>query len=510
MMFDSPLSERYPIYTRANVGEVFPNPVPPLMLDCGIPEAEAGWRDAWYRIGALEPDELSVNSLEQLGIVGGYCYLNVSLSRLFGERAPGLNWRDMDDQFFGTQPPDIPPYELQPGDVRPDLTARIGQAFQAAMEGAEVTDVLDDQEFAMRLRAERPELSALDDAALVARFLDLVTNPTNFRRLFGQHLYATYMAAVPVGIVRAVCAAAGRPEAALEVLSTLGDVESARPAMALWAMTRQPAGSAELRDAIRSFVAEFGWRGPNEWDLRSPSWESHPALVSSMTEAMRALTDEADPRVRISAARARGETTAAEIIGALGGVGDAERFIAARRAAATWIATRERTKANAIRVIHEARMALRELGTRMVARGHLDEVEDVGFMRRDELDTFIGAPQQLLAAIVERRQRHHELLALTPPFAFAGQPPDMTAWSRRDGALATRPASGSILQGVPGSPGIVEGPCRPRRSCGACCHLRRSARCSTGRRVLESSPRRGERCRDRHRGAAQPRDDHLP
>src|SRR5947209_8179346 len=118
---DSKLSARYPIYTRANVGEVFPDPVTPLTSDCGIPRAEAGWRDAWVRLGAFDSDEFEPGGLEQLGIVGGYCYLNASLVRLFGERAPGLSWQDMDAQFFGTQP-GIPPYEERPGDVRPDLT----------------------------------------------------------------------------------------------------------------------------------------------------------------------------------------------------------------------------------------------------------------------------------------------------------------------------------------------------------------------------------------------------
>ena len=39
---DSGLSERYPIYTRANVGEVFPDPVTPLTRDTGIWLAELG------------------------------------------------------------------------------------------------------------------------------------------------------------------------------------------------------------------------------------------------------------------------------------------------------------------------------------------------------------------------------------------------------------------------------------------------------------------------------------
>ena len=97
---DSTLSARYPIYTRANVGEVFPDPVTPLTFDSGLWLAELGWRDAWARMGAFEPDEFAEDEYVQLGVVGGYCYLNASLIRLFGERAPGLSWQLMDEQFY--------------------------------------------------------------------------------------------------------------------------------------------------------------------------------------------------------------------------------------------------------------------------------------------------------------------------------------------------------------------------------------------------------------------------
>ena len=39
---DSSLSARFPIYTRANVGEVFPDPVTPLTFDCRHPAGRVG------------------------------------------------------------------------------------------------------------------------------------------------------------------------------------------------------------------------------------------------------------------------------------------------------------------------------------------------------------------------------------------------------------------------------------------------------------------------------------
>ncbi len=50
---DTALSARFPIYTRANVGEVFPDPVTPLTSDTALWLAELGWRDAWAPDGCV-------------------------------------------------------------------------------------------------------------------------------------------------------------------------------------------------------------------------------------------------------------------------------------------------------------------------------------------------------------------------------------------------------------------------------------------------------------------------
>ena len=63
---DTVLSERFPIYTRANVGEVFPDPVTPLTSSSALWEAELGWRDAWVRMGAFDVDELPADEFCQL------------------------------------------------------------------------------------------------------------------------------------------------------------------------------------------------------------------------------------------------------------------------------------------------------------------------------------------------------------------------------------------------------------------------------------------------------------
>ena len=84
-------SKRYPLWTRANVGEVFPDPVAPLTFSLAMrTEVEGAWRDALVKMGTFTHDEFSPDDMETLGVFGGYCYLNASVTRILGERGPGL------------------------------------------------------------------------------------------------------------------------------------------------------------------------------------------------------------------------------------------------------------------------------------------------------------------------------------------------------------------------------------------------------------------------------------
>lgn len=49
------------------------------------------------------------------------------------------------------------------------------------------------------LRDARPDLAALADAELVERLRTLMAS--HFRRLFGEHIFTTYCARVPTGIL---------------------------------------------------------------------------------------------------------------------------------------------------------------------------------------------------------------------------------------------------------------------------------------------------------------------
>jgi len=457
---DTALSERFPIYTRANVGEVFPDPVTPLSSDTALFLAEMGWRDAWVRMGAFDPDEFPPDEFCQLGVLGGYCYLNASLIRLFGERAPGLSWQAMDEQFFGAQP-GIPPYEESPGDVRPDLSEKIGTTFgwvfaQHSLD--DLTELTEDRVETKALRAGRPDLAALSNEQLWARFGEML--PIH-QKMFAHHLFTTYMASLPVGVISAVATAVGRPDLIMPILSGIGDVDSAAPSHTMWALSRLDPESAEFASAFDDFVVEFGSRGPNEWESRSPSWETKPALALVAIERMREAPDSADPARQFAIRAAQRATASDELLSIVAGDPATHGQLAAAIAcSAAWLPGRERTKTNNIRVIHEMRMAMREVGRRMVERGAFDEVEDFGFVRAAEMPALFDDPHPMTETIRERRTEYRKLQDLEPPFLFVGHADGPDTWPRRDSIVVDRLGAGATIAGMPGCPGTAEGTAR--------------------------------------------------
>jgi pyruvate,water dikinase len=111
-------------------------------------------------------------------------------------------------------------------------------------------------------------------------------------------------------------------------------------------------------------------------------------------------------------------------------------------------------------VMHEQRLAARELGRRATARGELTSPEQVFMLFADELDDWLKNPVALTAALAERERIYLDLFDYEPPFVVNGQPAAYTQWARRDAKTSTSLNTGEVLTGVSGCPGIVRGRAR--------------------------------------------------
>jgi phosphohistidine swiveling domain-containing protein len=126
------------------------------------------------------------------------------------------------------------------------------------------------------------------------------------------------------------------------------------------------------------------------------------------------------------------------------------------------MAFRERTKTTIVKVIHEARMAFRELGRRHSQSGDISDAGHVFMLLESELDDFISDPASFRDTLAERAEEHAKRWEYEPPFIIrdATMPP-LSEWDRRDGEDdAVLLGAGEDLTGVSGSPGTARGTAR--------------------------------------------------
>ncbi|MEZ5247710.1 MAG: hypothetical protein R2713_00380 [Ilumatobacteraceae bacterium] len=292
---DWDINPRYPLLTRANAGEVLPDPVSPLGWTLTWTPMLQGWREAGlYDFASMEPEELSETHPEVVCLVGGHLYINGSSTRLFGVRGPGLTPEAIDQAYFGDHP-DKPPYVPEPWHENATVSERMGAWMQGVMTATDLPELRDDRERSRAARASRPDLATLTDDQLVARAHELAPL---LRQLFRRHLAVTAGSSIGPGVLGAVAEALGDPSLALTLITSVGDVDSAAPSRAMWELSRLDPASAEYREGFAAFIREFGSRGPNEWDIRSEVWETKPALVTVLVDRMRGAPDDESPMAR--------------------------------------------------------------------------------------------------------------------------------------------------------------------------------------------------------------------
>jgi len=477
---DSPTSERFPFYTRANSGEIAPYPMSPLCWTIVWEHGtNPGYVDGYVRWGSNTRDEFD-EVITPFASFGGYVYHNWSLVRLMGERSPGMSAQSMDDAFFGGHS-GIPPHEPHPDDERPDLAEKV-QATMDSLLGAErLPDELDeDRARALAIRAERPDLSTASDLELVERALAMSPLIAEF---FEPYVIFGTASSLALGTIAPLCDGLD-PSLPGRLISGIGDVDSLPPSIALWDLGRMVAGSAQLTEAFDAGVeglrerlagddegeqflaaldrvcSEHGARGPGEWDVMSPSWETDPTLVLALVDRLRFATDDQSPRARrerIAADRADAE---AELRAHLSGDDEALGALdLGLHLASMYVPGRERTKLTEMMTVHEVRVAMYELGVRMTERGVVDAPNRVFMLLDRELEGFVADPAAFADTIRARYERFEELRSKQEPLNIYRDVPDIDSWPLRT-AGADPVAVGDVLTGTAGGPGRVIGRAR--------------------------------------------------
>jgi rifampicin phosphotransferase len=481
---DSMIDDRFPAWTRGNAADVFPDPFSPLGQSMVVRDGLCtGLRDGYIALGALDWHEFDQPVRPDLfKMFGGYLYNPLSMTRVLGARMPGATPELIDSAFFD-EGADIPPYEPADWHESDRHAAALGESMGWAMSTQALPELDADRALARSVRAHRPDIRELTDAALIARARSMVPL---LQRCFENAMRVSSMSSLGPGALGAVCGELGEPNAAVQLLAGI-EVDSAAPAHAMWRLGRFAAASAELTAAFdagidgllerlaastspdcQAFVASFGEfvfehgaRAQNEYDLISSSWEVAPRIALVAIDLMRRSDDAQAPVVRGAASVAQRDALAERLRTALADNAEAlGTFEAALTSASVFLAGRERAKTNSVMVINEMRVALREFGRRLVEQGFIDQVEQVFMVTGDELDHLRHHPAAFRQIIADRWTQYRELFALEPVFNVNHVAPSLVDMTPRSGKAATIAEAGAVLKGTAGSGGVATGRAR--------------------------------------------------
>jgi pyruvate,water dikinase len=475
-LVDTDPSDRLPVYTRLNASDVLSDPITPLGADLGwIQNILPGWNFGYASLGSYslaEKPDVAASS----GIFYGHLYINLSMSRLVGIRG-GIPVELVDQLWYGGDP-NIPAYVGHPDDENADASRRLEARNAWALSTETFPELEEDRTLADRLRTERPDLTALTPAALVARARSVM--PLE-RVAWRGEVVATNCAAVGPAVLGQLLGAEHQ-DLIVTLVGAAGDVDSALPSYALWELGRMVRADEKLMAAfdagvsgvaarvagidpkfdatLEQFILDFGYRGPNEWDLGSVSWETRPELVLGLIDRLRLQDDSASPGARLSDHAAATDDALARAVAIVGDNAEGQATLTAALASARrFAAWRERAKTNCIKVIHEARVPLVELGRRLHAEGHLESADHVFMAIDDELDALSSAPESMTATLAQRHRDWKELFGLElPTFLDAREPlPELSTLGRKGQSAVEAVKVGEVLQGSGASPGITRG-----------------------------------------------------
>jgi nucleoside-diphosphate-sugar epimerase/phosphohistidine swiveling domain-containing protein len=438
---DDRIDPRYPTFTATNLSEAFPGPMTPLSLTISVDALRAGIGPLVDVLG-MRGDVAHESRVRMVAVFGHRIFLNVSAARESAKGMPGNTPEDVDKQYLGIPLGDGPRPKPTVGEVLRGVAmlARIGPP----LAGLDRHVARYEREARRLASTPASVLAAMPDEMLAARIGLL-------RDELAQGWLGVQVADVQAGAaLGAVERVGGEPAAAavragverLEAAQALRGVEEltarARSVPEVAAVLRsRPASEAraaiasiapEFVERLDRLVAEYGHRGPGETELENPTFSDRPELLVEAVAKCLDLPERSAPPTPVADRRVR---------------------VLARAAARTQL-VRERVRDATIRVTHALRLAVREWGARLAARGAIEADSDVYYLIAAEL---LIPPTDARERVARRRAERARLAAIRMPAVFTG------TWAPepiRADALEV----GDELTGIAAAPGVARGRAR--------------------------------------------------
>ena len=237
-------------------------------------------------------------------------------------------------------------------------------------------------------------------------------------------------------------------------------------------------GSDEGRDFRRQlddFLFEFGWRHDAVYDLADVPWREDPAIPLSSIRSLMELPDSDDPETQYRQNVAAREELFSKLRERLADDPDTmakldELYEAARY---SFPLTEDHAFYIDQMYISVFRRFCLAVGDRLVAKGVVDQADDVFYLYRDELVDVLTNGGDRRAIVAERRASFERASKVSAPTELGTLPPPPDVPDPFMDALVSRllgmvppeeNADPDVLKAVAGSPGVYTGAARVCRS----------------------------------------------
>ena len=470
---DTEPNDRFTLYTRGNVGEVFPHVITPLtgtLIGESVRQAQV---ELFVEMGVLRPHERTGTSVGT-GVFGGHLYSNGSVMRIFGVRMPGMKATTADEQVAGAVG-EFPPYRRAKGDRSLVATLLLARSSFKLLRRPDLTVLDAARRDAVGWLATMPDLDRASTPALLEW---IHTYPPRIGASMKRLLQFSGIATAPRALLDRLLDRSGVPAGlANRVVGGTGDIDSAQLAQRLWHLGRLVAGDpalttafdagldgiaertadTALQPAIDAFLADHGHRGNDEYELATPAWMMDPTPVYASIDRLRHAPDARDP-----SALGLGEDAEVALTEACRAVPRAMRPMVRHTAMVSRQGSIGRERAKDILVLENlgARRVLHELVRRAAKRGGPADGRHGFCVTIDELAAFVDSPADYAGVIAERVDRARYLNDRVPPPWFEGRIPDPSTWPLRMDSHSNPPIRGQTLSGIAVNGGIASGPAR--------------------------------------------------
>lgn len=455
---------QYPlVWSNTNTGEVLPDVATPMTFSLV--------NHFVYQL--FEPMLPRLSEIKQpvLGLIAGRAYFNLTLMTAILLSSP-LSKKLNPHKLFGGLDGELPPI---PRESLPEIPLGPWQAQLKNLAKALKGLLFPPSENPLEtLRKERKGLEAIppSDRALFAGVKGALG-----RVLYDQMLFPQTLLGVLGSEVLGVLCRKWLQDADGRISKTLffglGNLDSAEAGLSLWRLaqaareqgieeTLLKANSfSELAEQIEGspflaawedFMAEHGHHARAELDVSVPRWRETPDYVLHQVKGLLSSLDSVRPAFQRPRTAER-EALERECRAKLGPV-RRRIFNSVLLGAQRGIAMRENLKSEMVRRMGIIRTLLLEAGARLVARGVLENRDEVFFFYLDELeDTLLRGTSGFSELIRARQAEFERNQKLTPPPVVVGDYHPTPVVS-----LTCPPAD--VLKGIAVSPGLATGRAR--------------------------------------------------